>query len=214
MSLAQKLLTEDRSNIVFRSFAQAGSTTLTSSLVINKPSGVVAGDTLMAMIVDAGPGSITPPSGWTQLFNSTWHSSSYQGAVFIKYAGSSEPSTYTFSGTDNYMSGVIAAYSGGTSAMYDVFGTKAEGSAASVSASGITTSLTTTVLQLTMDRDNTDTTYTPPASGWTNRIGVDGGGYISFHISDKSPQAGATGTIASVSTIVTNGWATWLLALK
>lgn len=214
--LARKILMGDgsaASDITFRSFTQAGSKIETTSLVINKPSGVVAGDILVATVVDSSVTAITPPSGWTQLFNSTWHSSSYQGAVFIKYAGGSEPSSYTFNGASGYMSGVIAAYSGGTSAMYDVFGAKAEGAAASVTAASVTTTAATRVLQITMDRDDTDTTYTP-ASGWTNRVGVDGGGYISYHISDNVLAAGATGSVTSTSAIVINGWATWLLALK
>jgi hypothetical protein len=69
------------------------------SHVLNKPGGTVSGDLLVAFHSMAPAGSLasmTPPAGWTE-------SSAFSNAAgfvkgFTKFAGGSEPATYTFGG--------------------------------------------------------------------------------------------------------------------
>lgn len=70
-----------------------------TTFVESKPTGVVSGDLLIAytMGIMATPGTVSAESGWTQILQTsglTQHQS-----VWWKVAGSSEPSTYTFTST-------------------------------------------------------------------------------------------------------------------
>ena len=69
-----------------------------SSISIAKPSSVGAGDFLVATIAMSGAVGITSPGGWT-LIRSGTHSTNLQLAAFYHVAGSSEPSSYTFTTT-------------------------------------------------------------------------------------------------------------------
>src|SRR3954471_596162 len=72
----------------------AGSTSLT----INKPAGVVAGDVMVAAVGANGNTPITPPSGWssTGLYNATAWSNTAWIQVAFKVAGASEPASYSW----------------------------------------------------------------------------------------------------------------------
>ena len=86
-----------------------GSTTIT----INKPAGVVEGDFLVAQVSIGATtaASITAPTGWTSVAASNGNGNAIGTAVFRKFAGASEPTSYTFGGI-----GLTAAASGGISA--------------------------------------------------------------------------------------------------
>lgn len=106
--------------ITRRSTAIAQYTTLTQEVEISKPTGTIAGDTMIAIISGTafnGSNAITPPSGWTTLRVET------QGAlltgVYAKRAGISEGSTYTFeffdgdeSSSNRIAGGAILTYTG------------------------------------------------------------------------------------------------------
>lgn len=84
-----------------------------NSTTINKPSGVQEDDLLLAIIsVSLSSGTVTAPSGWTTVGNTT-SGSYYRLYVFRKVAGSSEPSSYTFT-LNGYYWGIehIVAYRG------------------------------------------------------------------------------------------------------
>lgn len=92
-----------------------------TQLVFNRPPGVESGDLLLAVVVivdntnTAYP--VIYPTNWNRedygLFGV---SSQHARNRFVTYAGSSEPSTYTFQndngGTNHIMSGVLVAYRG------------------------------------------------------------------------------------------------------
>ena len=100
--------------------AQRGSATsnisTSTSIVISKPTGVVAGDVLVVDIAKEGNNTTNPSSsGWTLIDGrSLGGQTSRYGAALYKVASSSEPATYTFtlgSGTNN-AAGAIIAFSG------------------------------------------------------------------------------------------------------
>src|SRR5262249_42098636 len=80
------------------SSASSGASTATS-LNINRPSGTVANDVMVASITaHAGSGTptITPPSGWTLVVNTPQSSQSLTVSAYWKVTGTSEPASYTF----------------------------------------------------------------------------------------------------------------------
>ena len=98
--------------IAFRSAATASSTA-TTSLTVNKPSGTTADDVLVAAIASRTAPTITAPVGWS-LVRSDVSGTSLTQAIFVRTAGGSEPASYTFTFSSAVVSvvGGITAYSG------------------------------------------------------------------------------------------------------
>lgn len=103
--------------IALRSAATAGSTTGTT-LTLNVPAGVVAGDVMIMNMAQYGTGSGNPTCvGWTLIGGSTnglGASTSRYGALMYRIAGASELASYTFTlaGTVTGAAGAIVAFSG------------------------------------------------------------------------------------------------------
>jgi hypothetical protein len=74
--------------------------TVTNGTTVSKPSGVSAGDLLLATLeVDEDPAPVTGPAGWTKLLDTMGAAGTgqaYHTQVWWKLAGSSEPSSYTW----------------------------------------------------------------------------------------------------------------------
>lgn len=83
---------------VIKSFATAIGSGASKPPKIDKPTGTKAGDLLIAGLMFEKGGSVTPgaPTGWT-LIQRTNQGNNVGMATYYKIAGSSEPSTYTFS---------------------------------------------------------------------------------------------------------------------
>lgn len=182
------------------------------TITLNKPSGVVEGDYMIAALLNNdGSRTIgTVPSGWTLLESQTVPAGDNRIGLWVygKLAGSSEPSTYTWqvtsASTSFNGSCSIAAYSGSS-------GVDADGSTLSAA-------LTTepydidapSVTTLGADRllvyigaakwtatDATGATFTPP-SGYTSRFThMQSGEYRTVEFADKvQAVAGASGAIS------------------
>ena len=88
--------------------AQRGSATTalaaqsSTSISLNKPSGVVAGDVLLAVITKNVQtiGTTGPPSGWTQVdargINTTSANNKTHGSVFYRVADGTEGASFSF----------------------------------------------------------------------------------------------------------------------
>lgn len=91
-------------------------TSANGTVVINKPTNIVAGDLMVAQVAASSiSGSWTTiPSGWTTIANNLNMSSSIpSGGLFTKIATGLEPSTYTFVHSSNQRSvGVISRITG------------------------------------------------------------------------------------------------------
>jgi len=74
--------------------------TVTNGRTVSKPSGVVAGDLLLASLeIDADPVTVTAPAGWTLLQDTIaggGTASVFHGQLWYKVAGPSEPLSYTW----------------------------------------------------------------------------------------------------------------------
>jgi len=155
--------------IALRGTATTASST-TTTLTINKPTGVVSGDIMIVAISKLNStNTITAPTGWTSIDGrSLAGSTARYGAVFYKIAGASEGANYAFSlgtGTTN-SSGAIVAFSGvNNTTPFDVTpGTiSVQGSQTEVDATSITTVTTSAaVIMLGMAANSS-----PTWSGWT-----------------------------------------------
>src|SRR5260221_3587900 len=99
--------------IAFRAAASstnAGSTTI----VVNKPTGTLSGDVLVALLyVDTTGVVSTPPTGWVQRDTLANGTNSFRAYTSSLVCGGSEPSTYTWTlDTTQYNEGVILGFSG------------------------------------------------------------------------------------------------------
>lgn len=112
-----------QSGNAFGQIAQRGtatSATGTTSLIINKPTGVVSGDVMIVNIAQSGAsgsGELSNPTsaGWTLISGADLEGGTKRwGAVMYKVAGGSEPANYTFTldAGGNSAAGSIVAFSG------------------------------------------------------------------------------------------------------
>ncbi len=91
--------TETASGLVFEEFADVKDGSGSSSAALNIPSGTAVGDLLVAVMVVDGNDPITAPAGWN-VVSTNVSSNRVSVGVWWKLAGSSEPSSHTFSWTD------------------------------------------------------------------------------------------------------------------
>ena len=162
--------------IYFRSATTAQTASGASSIALAVPSGVVAGDVLIASIDAEGSGTFTAPSGWssTSLFAGTINTG-YTG-VYYHVAGSSEPASYTWTlGSSRKATGKMAAYVGvENSSPIEVTSTKAGGpNGPSDNAASLTTTVAKTMVLLDFAALNPAGSFTiTPPGGTSARASV------------------------------------------
>jgi len=139
-------------------------------LVLNKPAGTTQGDLLLAVVAhQVGQyRSMTAPTGWTAVPNTDWaDGNNARIHAWYKFAGNSEPSTYTFTltgGSGQDTSGGMLALSGvRQTAPIDASGGQSNGpnSSTAVTAPSITTSTANPLLVFGGACANVST-FTPP----------------------------------------------------
>jgi hypothetical protein len=150
----------------YRASASAGATSGTLSLSIGKPTGTINGDVMIAAItVRPYTASITAPSGWTLIrqTNQTSGTSSTQ-ATYWKAAGSSEPSSYsfTFSASTGSAGGIATFYNINTSNPINAENGQATASSLSHATASVTTTVANTMLISTHSLTSS-ATWTAPA---------------------------------------------------
>jgi len=95
--------------IAFVNTASASSSTATLSIA--KPTNTASGQVMVAFVSGAGTTAISAPAGWTLIQDTT--SGSMRQLSYYKVAGSSEPTSYSFtSSASRNASGGITTYSG------------------------------------------------------------------------------------------------------
>ena len=181
----------------------ATSVTATSgtTLMVNKPSGVVAGSLLLAAVYVQASSipTITPPSGWTSL--GTVSTGSQRAEVFYLVAGASEPTNYTFTSSLTIVAGT-AVLEGYTFTGTGVVGASAFGSLAVgtvVIAPTVTVALPNSLLYCAFFTGTLGTGVT----GMTPRAEVENGSR-DVAVFDQAVGAGATGTRTYTGSVT--GW--------
>lgn len=170
------------------SFVAAGAVWTNGATYV--PSGIAAGDMLIALQVSDSPGAIIIPSGWTRMVSDkTWDSYGYGSMVAYKIATSSEPSSYQFNNQSVGRTNVMVAYRGATTFTAGSWTTQGS----SIAPAGV--SGTGTLISIAQDRFATS--FTVP-SGMTLRVnGADG--YYLHGVADLGSNDGASKTWGGVS---------------
>lgn len=170
--------------------------TFSTTATINKPTGVVSGDVLIAYTVNLTGAAITPPAGWVNI-------SSQVSGVALRLqadrlvAGASEPASYTFTGAST---GTIAAYSGvDNTTPVDVSSLDGAGGAGTPTAASLTTTAANEMLVAGF-ADTATVTWTAP-TGMTQEAPLPVTTSSNVMVSDViQVAAGASGVKASSST--------------
>ena len=205
----------------FRSAATAQTGSGATSIAVNVPAGVVAGDVMIAVIDAEGSGTFTAPTGWssTGLFAGT-REFGYRG-VYFHVAGSSEPASYSWGlTTSRKATGTILSYVGVENASpIEVTATSAGAkTGTSDAAASITTTVANTKVIMDLGALNAagSFTITGPA-GTTKRESIFTSGTGSVLGGDAQDftqaAAGATGT-KTFTVSVSIPWGTTTIALK
>jgi hypothetical protein len=126
-------------------FRGASSATGTTTLTLSVPVQTVAGDLLLAQVMNRNLGTLTPPAGWTLIRRDT-SSAEVQSALYWKVAAVGEPNpTFTLSASMQ-MAGGIAAYAGvHATSPVDAHGA-VTGASATATAPSVTTTQSNTML--------------------------------------------------------------------
>jgi hypothetical protein len=188
-----------------------------ASTTINKPTGVIDGDIMLA-VVFGGHGtpsviSIGAPAGWTQIgANTSVTAGGFTGKLYLYWKrAASEGASYTFTQTNTHSTqAAILAYSGclETGDPVDVFSTNT-GLGSTLTALGVTTTVAAAQLVFA-GNDWTGGAVKSPPSGMTERF--DDLVYVAGQL---LVAAGATGNRTMTSpNLVGDAWGACLVALK
>ncbi len=167
-----------------------------SSLTLNVPQGTTSGDVMVAHVaVRTAGNTITAPSGWTQIVRKDT-GSALSTVAYWKVAGSSEPSSYTWSfGTSGEASGGIGSYIGvNTTTPIDVSNGQYNSATNNVDNTGVTTTAANDMLVYAVGVVQS-TTVNPP-SGFTEETYTASNSLTTSEMSQEiDSSTGATGTI-------------------
>ncbi|MFA9432480.1 putative Ig domain-containing protein [Egicoccus sp. AB-alg2] len=185
-----------RRAIGFRGASTAAGRNLTSAAV-QRPSGVAAGDVLVAAVTVYGNANITAPSGWNLVRNDA-NGTNMRQAVFSRVAASNEAASYTWTlSTRTSATVVVVAYRGVDAAQpVDVAGGQANAASRSIATPSVTTTGGDRLLIAFFGFRNSTTIDQP--EGMIEQAEVlqsSGNDKLALSIADEvRPSAGATGT--------------------
>lgn len=187
------------------------------TLTVPAPAGIVAGDLLLATLVTSGSTSGPLPTGWT-LGPVSWSSSfNVQVVTAYKIATSSEPSSYTFTGSATLdASGTIVDYSGvDQTNPIDTSQTASGSSGNAVGPSVTTTAANDRVVEAVGFTGAGASLWSPtPPSGMTTRAVANSNSTVTFVAGKAQAAAGASGTFTTVPNGIDTGWSAQTIALK
>lgn len=184
-----------------------------TSLVINKPSGVVSGDLLIAFTVTSNraDGVFSPPAGWTEQAQSNDGGNNPDIAVYTKTAGGAEGASYTFTyGSSKSLSGCIVALRNAT---YDTISALTRDASTTRNIASVTVANTRSALLAVIAITGGSQTITPPTD-MTALTSESGGTSPNWSVVFKRPvPSGATGAKTATSTGSANS-GTYMLAVS
>ncbi|MBM4014249.1 MAG: hypothetical protein FJ293_04710 [Planctomycetes bacterium] len=161
-------------DIAFVAAAGASAPSGNTSLVIATPTGVVAGDFLLAGVaVRPSSVTITPPTGWTLLRRSdSSGGASNSLAIYTRVATASEPTnhTFTFSGSTGSAGGITAFRGVHATTPIDVESAQSTASGLNHATPSVDTTVTETMV-VTFHGMSSCASWTPP-TGQTESIDV------------------------------------------
>lgn len=196
--------------ITIRGSATSAASSAATSVAPSKPTGVVSGDALIAVLThDGAATTVTPPAGWTEV---TYQSGSdINLGVYTKTAGGSEGSTYTFTiGASRALAVGIIAFSNCEASFLDDYDIQVNAASTSMTAPSIWASSTAGML-LFLGGVTNNTSSTPPA-GMTEQIDAGATGIRVYIATELLAASGLAGTrVATVASSFANIAATMIL---
>ena len=208
----------------YDTIAQRGSATsgnsYTASLSVNRPTGVVENDVLVA-VVTWWTQTLTPPTGWTQIGSTqSWShpDGTLYARVYYRVAGASEPSTYAWGlNATNDIACTIVAYSNVDTADPIAANGAQTQTSASMTAPSVDAATTADMLLFlgAVGDDSAGTRTVTPPSGMTELADTTNGTtwIKSYAAHELLSASGATGTrTATISASARN--AGFLVALR
>ena len=171
------------SNLISYVNQASNSATATTTVAVNKPTGTIQNDILVAFAMTSSSNGWSAPAGWTEVLDTSGR------GCFYKVAGASEGSSYTFtlSGTSD-LHVVILCY---RAASWGQIGTLSASLADPTVAPGITVA-TDNSLVIDFVTRGSAATYTTP-SGWTDIYATTATSTI--YLISKAFNSGATGDV-------------------
>lgn len=171
-----------------------------TSCNVAKPTGVVSGDVMIAIVTYDGSADVVTASGWTEIGNA--NGSDITAHILYKVAGGSEPASYTFSVVNSHAIGAaITAYYNVASSPVDGFAIQANVAGANMTAPA-TWATSTAGRLIFIGGVSNNTSVTPPVS-MTEKLDTGSTGirvYLAEQDLTASGNAGPkTATIASSS---------------
>jgi hypothetical protein len=197
--------------IAFVAATSAGNTNGATSLSIAKPTGS-QGDLLLATVTATGTGSITAPSGWSAVKETT-QGTAIREVTCYKVVGSSEPSSYSWSlGTSRTASGGIIDYSGVNQTVPIDATASGSGASGNAAVPSLTTSATGDEV-VTPVSFATSTTVTPDPST-TGRYEKSSNSTTNEAADFVQASAGATATKTASPASSKSAWIAQTIALR
>jgi hypothetical protein len=195
----------------YQSKAEASGTT--NSLAIDKPTGTVQSDFLLATISARGNTTITPPTGWTQVLRQ--NNGSETLAIFYRVVGATDGASYAFGLSASVgTAGAILRYTGADlSAPIDEWGTSMGTTNNSITAPAVvTTEDDTTVVRIVGISDNRLTSVPGNERVFINaNLSND----VALGVGDGTQAtAGNTGTANFTTSSFNDDWVTATVALS
>ena len=171
-----------------------------TSIVVTKPTGTADGDLLVAFVSgEDDAGVLSPPGGWTQIFQIDNPGNFVSGAWFRMASG--EPASFTFTSTVSHaMNAGVLRYSGADAANpIDV--SAAVAAFGNPTAPSVTTTVADTVVLRVGTLENATVSDIDYPAGTTGRVEFDvASGQVTGVADTLQASAGATGTAAFTGT--------------
>jgi hypothetical protein len=201
--------------ITFRSATTAGGI---DSLVLARPAGTVAGDVLVAQVINRGgeEGGLQVPAGWAQLTRVVSVNVAGTSSVLWRVATAGDPASWTFAITtpaSAQMVGGMAAYSG----VSTTDPIHASGTATGATATATTPSITTTVANTRLLHLYAKREDLPAPAGTTQRwrvIAGTGSATAGSSLGDEAFAGPGATPARSTTTGVATEWVAHAVALR
>lgn len=156
-----------------------------------KPTGVVSGDVMVAIVyINDKTSTVTAPNGWT-LLDSIGGTNAWRLQSYVVVAGGSEPANYTWTNASGYTDALIVAYIGVDNVNPVDVHAGQQATATSVTAPSVTTTVANDMLIVGASTFSGVAFNT--ATGWTLLDEADG---VAMFYDHSVSSSGATGTFS------------------
>lgn len=199
--------------------AVAQNAATTTSLVVDKPTGTVDDDDMIA-IVTWWTYTLTPPAGWTEVTpRRSWSDGGdVVYATIYKKTAASEGANYTWGLSTAYdiSVAIVTTRGGGSASIIDTYASQNNTGTTSVTAPAITTTYDNTLLlfMAALSSNSSGTATVTPPSGMTERSdATDAGVWAKSYVATSTQTtAGSTGSKSGSASISVNS-AGWLIGI-